>query len=157
MKFYNWLGKAEKTIVQALLVIIAMLIFVQAMTRRFGHPISWAMDVSTFFFAWVVFLSADVAMRKNSLVNIDIFIKKLSDKGQLNIKIINYIIIIIYLLIMIIYGFKLTITTYHRKFAGLPWLSFSWATVSVPLGCLLMLITAILETKNLVKKGSETK
>jgi TRAP-type C4-dicarboxylate transport system permease small subunit len=58
---------------------------------------------------------------------------------------------------MIIYGIKLTITTYHRSFAGLPWLSFSWATASVPFGCLLMLMTAVLKTKDIIKEGRDMK
>ena len=78
MKFYKWIGKVEEGVAKVSLVIIAVLVFVQAMTRRFGKPISWAMDISTFLFAWVVFLSADAAMRKDALVNIDIFEKTFS-------------------------------------------------------------------------------
>ncbi len=151
MKFYNWLGKYEVTIAKISLVLMTLLVFVQAMTRRFGHPISWAVDISTFLFAWVVFLGGDAAMRKDALVNIDMFVKLLSNRAQLNIKIINNIIIIAFLLIMIGYGIKLSITTYHRTFAGLPWLSFSWATASVPFGCLLMLFTTVLKTKDILK------
>ena len=155
MKFYHWLGKTETTIAKVALVFMTVLVIVQAMLRKLGHPISWAVDISTFLFAWVVFLGADAAMRRDALVSVDLFVKKLSKKSQKNIKIINHIIIIAYLLAMIIYGIKLTITTYHRSFAGLPWLSFSWATVSVPLGCLLMLVTAILKTKEIIKEGRE--
>jgi TRAP-type C4-dicarboxylate transport system permease small subunit len=157
MKFYNWLGRTETTIAKSALVLMTVLVFVQAMMRKLGHPISWAVDISTFLFAWVVFLGADAAMRKDALVSVDLFVKKFSEKTQLNIKIINQIIIIVYLLAMIIYGIRLTITTYHRSFAGLPWLSFSWATVSVPFGCLLMLITAILKTKEIIREGRDLK
>jgi TRAP-type C4-dicarboxylate transport system permease small subunit len=157
MKFYNWLGKKETTIAKAALVFMTILVFVQAMLRKFGHPISWAVDISTFLFAWVVFLGADAAMRRDALVSVDLFVKKFSEKTQMNIRIINQIIIIGYFLAMIIYGIKLTITTYHRSFAGLPWLSFSWATASVPFGCLLMLMTAVLKTKDIIKEGRDMK
>lgn len=157
MKFYNWIGKVEVTIAKFSITIMTFLVFVQAMTRRFGKPMSWAMDISTFLFAWVVFLSADAAMRKDNLVNIDLFVNKLSKKWQSNIKLINYIIMIAYLAIMVVYGTKLTISTYHRTFAGLPWLSFSWATVAVPLGCLLMLTTACLKMKDTIKERRELK
>jgi TRAP-type C4-dicarboxylate transport system permease small subunit len=157
MKFYNWLGKYEVTIAKIFLVVMTLLVFVQAMTRKFGHPISWAVDISTFLFAWIVFLGGDAAMRRDALVSIDMFVKLLSEKAQLNIKIINNIIIIAFLIAMIGYGIKLTITTYHRTFAGLPWLSFSYATASVPLGCLLMLFTTILKTKEILKEGGYIK
>lgn len=157
VKFYNWIGKVEATIAKFSLVIMTLLVFIQAMTRRFGKPISWALDISTFLFAWAVFLSADAAMRKDALVNIDMFVNKLSNKWQLNLKLINHIIIIIYLAIMMVYGVKLTITTYNRTFAGLPWLSFSWATLSVPLGCLLMSTTTFLKAKEIIRERSEIK
>ncbi|WP_313341980.1 TRAP transporter small permease subunit [Sedimentibacter sp.] len=157
MKFYNWLGKHEVLIAKIALTVMTLLVFVQAVTRKFGHPISWAVDISTFLFAWVVFLGGDAAMRRDALVNIDMFVKKLSEKAQLNIRIINNVIIIIYLVTMIFYGIRLTITTYHRTFAGLPWLSFSWATASVPFGCLLMLFTTILKTKDILKEGGYIK
>lgn len=157
MKFYNWLGKYEVTIAKIFLVVMTLLVFVQAMTRKFGHPISWAVDISTFLFAWIVFLGGDAAMRRDALVSIDMFVKLLSEKAQLNIKVINNIIIIAFLITMIGYGIKLTITTYHRTFAGLPWLSFSYATASVPFGCLLMLFTTILKTKEYLKEGGYIK
>ncbi|WP_312815265.1 TRAP transporter small permease subunit [Sedimentibacter sp.] len=157
MKFYNWLGKYEVTIAKIALVVMTLLVFVQAMTRKFGHPISWAVDISTFLFAWVVFLGGDAAMRRDALVNIDMFVKLLSERAQLNIKIINNIIIIAFLITMIGYGIKLTISTYYRTFAGLPWLSFSWATASVPFGCLLMLLTTVLKTKDILKEGGYIK
>lgn len=80
MKFYHWLGKTETTIAKVALVFMTVLVFVQAMLRKLGHPISWAVDISTFLFAWVVFLGADAAMRRDALVSVDLFVKKLSKK-----------------------------------------------------------------------------
>ena len=74
-------------------------------------------------------------------------------------KIINNIIIIVFLAIMIGFGVYLSYTTRFRTFAGLPWLSYTWVTVSVPLGCFLMLTTMFLKTKALIwgEKGKEEK
>ena len=153
MKFYNWIGKIEYAVAKYCLLIMTVLVFVSAMSRKFGHPMSWAVDLSTFLFAWAVFLGIDSAMRHGSLVSVDILVTKLSKKNQWMIMCFNNVIICLFLAMMVIYGARLTITTYFRSFSGLPWLSYSWVTVSVPLGCLLMLVTTILKTRNLIKKG----
>jgi TRAP-type C4-dicarboxylate transport system permease small subunit len=42
---------------------------------------------------------------------------------------------------MVITGVQLAGDAADRSFSGLPWLSYTWVTLSVPVGCLLMLIT----------------
>lgn len=153
MKFYNWVGKIEVTVAKYCLLVMTLLVFISAMSRKFGHPMSWAIDVSTFLFAWAVFLGGDAALRNDRLVSIDLLVKKFSGKTQRVIMCINNIIMCLFLMIMVFYGIKLSITSYYRTFAGLPWLSYTWVTVSVPIGCLLMLVTIILKTKELVGKG----
>jgi TRAP-type C4-dicarboxylate transport system permease small subunit len=106
------------------------------------------MDVATFLFAWTVFLGADVAMRFDRLFCIELITMKLSQKAQLYLKLINYIIIVIFLGGMIVYGSWLSYTTRLRTFQGIPGFSYTWVTLSVPFGCALMLITAILKIKS---------
>jgi len=153
MKLYDWIGKVEVRVAKFCILVMTVLVFTAAMSRKFGHPMSWAVDVSTFLFAWAVFLGADAAMRKDNMVCVDILVVKLPLKIQWLIKCLNNIIICLFLLALTYYGIKLSITTYYRTFSGLPWLSYTWVTISVPLGCFLMLVTTILKTRTLIKKG----
>ncbi|KUO76909.1 MAG: hypothetical protein APF77_21765 [Clostridia bacterium BRH_c25] len=153
MRFYNWVGKIEVNIAKYCLLIMTLLVFVSAMSRKFGHPMSWAVDVSTFLFAWAVFLGGDAALRNDKMVSIDLLVKKFSMKTQKAIMFINNIIMSVFLAVMVFYGIKLSISTFYRSFSGLPWLSYTWVTISVPLGCLLMLVTILLKTKDLISKG----
>jgi TRAP-type C4-dicarboxylate transport system permease small subunit len=150
MKLYNWIGKVEVSIAKYCLLVMTLLVFVSAMSRKFGHPMSWTVDISTFLFAWAVFLGGDAALRKDRLVSIDLLVKKFPPRLQWAIACINNIIMSIFLVFMVVYGIRLSITTYHRSFSGLPWLSYTWVTIAVPLGCLLMLITILLKTKELI-------
>jgi TRAP-type C4-dicarboxylate transport system permease small subunit len=52
---------------------------------------------------------------------------------------------------MIVYGSWLSYTTRLRTFQGIPGFSYTWVTLSVPLGCTLMLITAILKIKTYLR------
>ena len=146
-KIYEFICEKEMLIAEWTLGILALLVFAAAVGRFFYYPLNWAMDVATFLFAWTVFLGADAAMRLDRLFCIEVITEKLSRKAQLYLKVINYGIIIIFLLGMIGYGSWLSYTTRLRTFQGIPGFSYTWVTLSVPLGCALMLITSILKIK----------
>ena len=150
-KIYEFICKKEMLIAQWALGILALLVFVAAVGRTLYYPLNWAMDVATFLFAWTVFLGADVAMRLDRLFCIELITIKLSQKAQLYLKLINYIIIIIFLVGMIGYGLWLSYTTRFRTFQGIPGFSYTWVTLSVPMGCALMLITSILKIKTFLR------
>jgi len=144
---YEWICKNEMLIAKGSLGLLALLVFAAAVGRFLYHPMNWAMDVATFLFAWTVFLGADAAMRMDRLFCIEVIAEKLSPKAQLYLKVINYGIIVIFLLGMIVYGTWLSYTTRLRTFQGIPGFSYTWVTLSVPCGCALMLITSILKIK----------
>jgi len=150
-KIYEFICKKEMLIAQWALGILSLLVFAAAVGRSLYYPLNWAMDVATFLFAWTVFLGADVAMRLDRLFCIELITIKLSQKAQLYLKLINYIIIVIFLVGMIGYGLRLSYTTRFRTFQGIPGFSYTWVTLSVPIGCALMLITAILKIKTFLR------
>ena len=149
--FYRWICKNEMLIAKGSLGLLALLVFAAAVGRFLYHPMNWAMDVATFLFAWTVFLGADAAMRMDRLFCIEVITEKLSPRAQLYMKVINYGIIVIFLLGMIGYGSWLSYTTRLRTFQGIPGFSYTWVTLSVPLGCALMLITSILKIKTFLQ------
>ncbi len=146
-KFYEFICKQEMEIAKYALGILSLLVFVAAAARACHYPLNWAMDAATFLFAWTVFLGADAAMRLDRLFCIEVISGRLSPKAQLYLQIVNYSIIAIFLVGMIGYGLPLSWTTRFRAFQGIPGFSYSWVTLSVPIGCALMLITAILKIK----------
>ena len=147
IKFYEFICKQEMQIAKYALGSLSLLVFVAAVARTLHYPLNWAMDAATFLFAWTVFLGADAAMRLDRLFCIEVLTNKLSPKAQLYLKIINYLIIAVFLAGMIGYGLPLTYTTRFRAFQGIPGFSYSWVTLSVPIGCALMLVTAILKIR----------
>ena len=142
-KFYSSLGKAELSVAKYALALLSFLVFAAAVARTAGQPISWAIDVATFLFAWCVFLGGDIAIREDKLFAIVLVVAKLPWKAQLYLKMINYFIIGIFLLTMIGYGSWLSYVTRVRPFQGIPGFSYTWVTISVPIGCALMLLSVI--------------
>jgi len=150
-RFYEFVCKQEMLTAQLALGVLSLLVFAAAVGRTLYYPLNWAMDAATFLFAWTVFLGADAAMRLDRLFCIEMITSKLSQKGQLYLKITNYTIIVIFLGGMIVYGSWLSYTTRLRTFQGIPGFSYTWVTLSVPVGCALMLITAILKIKTFLR------
>ncbi|MCR4441277.1 MAG: TRAP transporter small permease [Peptococcaceae bacterium] len=150
--FYRW----EEFLVKTLLALIVALVFIAAVLRTFKYPINWSVDIAQGLFAWGTFLGADVAMRKNKLMGVDLFISKMPIKTQRLLKIINYSMIIGFLSGIAFFGVKLCVENYARTFQSLS-VSYSWVTLSAPVGAVLMIITSgkkIREMLNVKVKGS---
>ncbi len=150
-EMYEFICRYEMRIAEWALGLLSFLVFAAAVGRFLYYPLNWAMDAATFLFAWTVFLGADAAMRLDRLFCIEVITGKLPRKAQLYLKCINYVIIIVFLVGMIGYGLWLSYTTRLRTFQGIPGFSYTWVTLSVPAGCALMSITAILKIKTLLR------
>lgn len=151
-KLYEYICKGETFVIKVFLVFFVGLVFIAASTRYMGHPINWSVDIAVCLFAWCTFLGADVAMRNNKLMNVDFFISKLPGKNKNFIEIINLILILIFLAALIGFGVWLSYTTRFRSFQGIPGFSYTYVTLSVPIGGALMVITTMLKIKEKLQK-----
>ncbi len=134
-KTYELIGKVEMQIARYTLFALAALVFVAAVARTLRYPINWAIDVATFLFAWCVFLGGDIAIRKDKLFSIVLLTSKLPHKAQQYLRVVNYVVIGLFLAGMIGFGLWLSYTTRQRTFQGIPGFSYTWVTLSVPVGC----------------------
>lgn len=146
-KIYDGIGKVEGVIAKFCLVVLTIFVLVSAIGRTIGHPVAWTIDMATFLFAWCVFLSADLALRNDKMVRVQILTDRLSERANFYLYMVNQVIIVAFLLILIGYGFHLSVTTWYRTFPGIPGFSFTWVTLSVPIGSLLMLFTTFMKVK----------
>jgi len=150
---YQHILAAEVHIAKWALAVLSALVLVSAVARTIGAPVQWAVDAATFLFAWCVFLGSDVAMRNDKLFSIEVLVCRLPQKMQYGLKLINQAVIVAFLVFLIVYGLQLSYDTRLRTFQGIPGFSYTWVTLSVPVGCLLMTITAILKIRKQLKDG----
>ena len=148
---YEYICKFESIFVKVLFVFLVALVFIAAFTRYIGYPINWSVDMAQCLFAWCTFLAADIAMRKDKLMKVDFVVAKLSEKYRDIIEYINLFIILIFLLALIGFGIWLSYTTRFRSFQGIPGFSYTWVTLSVPVGGSLMVITTILKIREKIR------
>ncbi|MDP3012162.1 MAG: TRAP transporter small permease [Candidatus Hydromicrobium sp.] len=145
--------KIERYLAAGCLVVATSITFIAAITRRvFGHPINWSIDIALFLWAWCIFFSGDLALRDDKMVNVDVLINKLPKKGRKIHSTILYVVILAFLIALLVYGSKLVYTSRVRPFQSIPAISYSWVTLSLPIGALLMIRSVISKIILLYKK-----
>jgi TRAP-type C4-dicarboxylate transport system permease small subunit len=144
--FYRAVCKVEEFIVAIFVAVITFLVFLSAIARlpAVNHPLNWAQDFSLLLFAWVVFLGADLALRKAEFVRVDMLVMRFPQGVQKFLYYFFYVVIIVFLAVLIRYGIPLCISNQKRLFQTLG-ITYSWATASVPIGSFLLIITVILK------------
>jgi C4-dicarboxylate transporter, DctQ subunit len=144
---YRGFCKVEETIVAVFVATITFLIFISAVARSFGHPINWAPDTSLLLLSWVVFLGADTALRRADFIRVDMLLLRFPLKLQKFLYYFYYVLVILFLLLLIRFGVPLSLANTKRNFQGMQ-ISYSWATISAPVGAMLMILTIILKLIN---------
>ena len=152
-RLYERVIAAEAWVAAAFLVLMVALIFLGGVARVLGHPINWAVDAATGLFAWACFFCADIAWRKNSLMSIDLLVTRLPAKLQLACRIFNYAVIAAFLVYAMVMGIWLSWISRARSFQGIPEISYSWVTASMPVGAALLLVTTLLKVRAELKAG----
>ncbi len=135
--------QTEAVVAAFCLVSSTALIFGAAVMRSISRPINWSLDISLFLFAWATFFSADVAYRENKLVNLDFLITALPDRARKGLQLLIYLIILVFLVALVYFGFILAYKTRERAFQGIPSFSYSWITLSLPIGSMLLVRSTI--------------
>ena len=141
-KFENALSKVETFIVCFGLMLLIVTVFATAVLRFFGIDMSISTDLAQLTFAWVSFIGADLALRQSRHMGVDMLVNRFPLPVQNAICLINYILILFFLIFAVRYGIDLCIVNAARKYNTL-YISYSYATASCPIGCGLMCLTAV--------------
>lgn len=151
---YARLCAVEGFVAGAFLSLMVGLIFLGGVARMLGAPLNWTTDAATCFFAWACFLCADIAWRRNSLMAITLVVDRLPPAARRVCDLASHLIICAFLLYTIGFGTWLAWTSRARSFQGIPEVSYSWVTMSMPVGALLLLITTALKIRDELRGGA---
>lgn len=145
---YRRFCAVQAFVAAALLVAMVALIFLGGVARMAGHPLNWTGDVATAFFAWACFLCADVAWRRDSLMAVEVLTQHLPGAARRWLRLGNHALICVFLLYVAGYGIYLSWISRTRSFQGMPEVSYSWVTLSFPVGALMLLVTTALKMRD---------
>ena len=143
-KIYKFYCKLETVLACAGFFTIIAMTFGNAVLRLMNKPIPTSDDICTLLFAWVSFLGADISMRGNRLVSMNLATMKLPIKVQKALSLIVYCIMIAILCMFTVKGYQLAKMNWARFFNTLP-ISYGWATMSLPVCSVLMILTLLIK------------
>jgi TRAP-type C4-dicarboxylate transport system permease small subunit len=153
--FHAALGRIEAWVAGALLVAMVLLIFGGGIARLARMPQNWTIDFATCFFAWACFLCADIAWRRDALMSIELVTERLSPAAQRWLLHVNHVLVAAFMVYVIYAGLLLSWVSRARSFQGIPWISYSWVTMSLPVGAALILLTTLLKLHDSVRAGPQ--
>ena len=148
-RVYSVLCKAEAVIAGTALVLMVVLIFAGGLARLAHHPLNWTNDVATCLFAWSCFLCADIAWRNGGLMSIELATARLPAGPRRLVAFANLFIIGAFLVFVIGAGLHLSWVGRARTFQGIAGVSYSWVTMSLPVGGVLLLLTTMVKALEL--------
>ncbi len=151
---YGNICEVEAFVARTTLWAMVILIFAAGMARLLRYPINWAIDLSTCLFAWSCFLSGDIAWRENKLMCVDVFVNLFPEKAKRYFRMFNYIVIMGFSLYLVFFGASLSYLSRERTFQGIPNFSYSWVTLSLPVGAIFLMVTGSFKMRDEFKQKS---
>ena len=131
------LAQVELAICITLLAGVTGLVFIAAIMRFFGHPLTWSVDMAQLLFIWLCFLGGSRAMREKSHLGMEVLVQRIGYRRQFWLEMFCSVLVLIFLALIIKEGTSLTLLNRERTF-GDSTLSYAWVTAAVPVGCLLL-------------------
>ncbi|MCX7324197.1 MAG: TRAP transporter small permease subunit [Hyphomicrobiales bacterium] len=110
-----------------------------------GGGLIWFNDVSRYLLVWVTFLGAAAASfhRAHITVNEEI-VAGLSPGLRRLARLLRQAVVILFLLVVVYEGTRLTLQVSKQSFLTIRWLSLSFGYVALPISAALMLAAAVL-------------
>ena len=149
-KLADGYAKFENFITNFLMIGVVAFVFAASVMRWVGFPLSWSVEFAQFLFVWVIFLGANRCLREDRHIGVDFFVKKLTPKVNAILEIVINVLIMAFLVFLIIFGIQLSIENSVRVISNLP-LSYSFITMAVPIGSILMFITLMFKLTEKLK------
>ena len=139
---YERFTKFEEGLAMVFFALTSALVFIGAIARTFGYPLIWAIDIAQASFVWACVLGADIALRRNAHIEIDILVRSFSRGARRVLAVLWLIAISIFLATLVWLGTNLTLLNLERPLGDVG-ISYGVVTAAIPVGALLMLTTAL--------------
>ncbi len=136
------LSQVELALCVLLLAAITGLVFVAALLRFFGHPLTWSVDMAQLLFIWLCMLGACRAMREKSHLGMEVLVRYLPYRPRLWVETFSSLLTLAMLGLLVVLGFQLAWLNRERMF-GDSQISYAWVTSAVPVGCALLAVALI--------------
>lgn len=127
------------------LLMVAMVVIISAQVwYRFilNNPLSWSEEAGRYLFVWISFMGAAAGVRYQVHLGIDLLQKFLAERPYRIVVVLVNLIIQIFLLVIIYWGFKILGIIKFQESASMH-ISMLYPYLAVPVGSIFMLINSL--------------
>ena len=132
--------RIEISLATILLGALVILVATAAISRKFGSPIIWSLEVSTALFVWLVVLAVDIAMQQNRHFGLSVVLDNVPPGTRRWIELAN-MLVVMGLLIYLLYYAAINVPLMHKRMLGALQIPKSYIHLAMPVGILLWLRT----------------
>ena len=139
---YDRFTRIEELLAMAFFAVTTALVFIGAVARTIGFPLIWAIDIAQASFVWACVLGADIALKRNAHIEIDILVRTFSREVRRLLAIVFLVMISVFLATLVYLGIDLTLMNLERPLGDVG-ISYGVVSSAIPTGAFLMLTTAL--------------
>ena len=140
------LNQWTKYLAGVLIAAMTIFVFLQVLCRYLlKAPLDWSEELSTFTFVWMSLLGASIGLKNSEHPRLDLFFNFFSERIKKIVTVLCNLAILFMLVILFIYGWKLTVSMKSQLTAALRY-SVSFVYVVLPISAAIMFIHLAIDT-----------
>lgn len=152
-RILNWLESIIKTVIIVFMLSIVVIITMQMIWRYvLTSPLGWTGELSRYLFIYMSLLAAAIGIRKKVHIGVDFVVERLPQRLEKLLGIFSYLIIIVFMIYLFIYGARLSQETMLQTSPtlGVP---MGYMYLVLPLFAVLVVIFCIEQLVDVKGKG----
>lgn len=147
--------KCMKWTIIFLIGFMLLWVFLQVLTRYFwGYTPSFGEELARYAFVWVVFLCLPVVAKSGGHMCIEFVTTRVKGQVFRVISIIADVLTILFLCIMVFYGFEMVVSMTYQTSPALQ-ISMSYVYGVIPFGCLIMLLNTLAHLVTVIRAPAD--
>lgn len=155
MKSMNKILKTiEQYFIGILLLIVAIILFVNVILRLFDSSIMWAEEFARYAIVWITFIGASVCIYKGAHIGVDIVKEGLGEKGKKALSIFTTILSLLFVIFLTYASFNITMSVHNTgQYSSTMEIPMTIVYAAMPVGGILMVLRYLEELIKLIKGG----
>jgi tripartite ATP-independent transporter DctM subunit len=138
--------------------VLILSVFINVILRYvFNSGLSFGEDLTRYLMVVVVFFASSLALDSKRHISINLFVGKLSRYNQLRLELLFQVCILVFLVLLMIYGSILLPNQWTAYIPTMRRVSMFWFYLSIPLGCILMGIFLVRNFCYTLKEFNQTR
>src|SRR4030042_5837510 len=107
-KFDQVLAKGEAAALILIVSVMTLVVFLQVFFRyALGRPLVWSEEMARYLFVWLSILGASLGVQKRGHFGLDLFYRKLPERGKQFMKVVIPLLMGIVALVVLVQGIPL--------------------------------------------------